>query len=248
MGPPTHIIQQAMVAFMVFYVFVNFIFPILGLLLGFIAAILVAIALLRCLWTILRAFTMVVINLIFAPLRILIGVLPGNNAMADWFKDLISNAIVLPMMLVFFAIASYLIFAGAGIATSGDLWKGIFAGRPLLPSENLIPLTVNAVLPFCGIALLLMAPKVSDIIQSFITKKPFQYGTAIGEAIGPGTYLFRQYRAGAERRMQENFGDLSEKLSPSHITGYFKTRGATKKSGGGESKPVQTVENQGPSA
>ncbi|MCX6726108.1 MAG: hypothetical protein NT052_02225 [Candidatus Shapirobacteria bacterium] len=127
---------------------------------------------------------MIVINLIFAPIRILMGVLPGSNAISDWFKDLISNVAILPGMLCLYFVGNYLILDGVvkpvrmigeGLLGSGF---GIYGGFWIIS---------NFFLPIIGIFILLMIPKVSDIIQSFITKKPFQYGTAIGQAMGPIT-------------------------------------------------------------
>jgi len=36
-----------------------------------------------------------------------------------------------------------------------------------------------------GFGIVLMTPKVADIIKSMFEKKPFPYGAAIGEAMGP---------------------------------------------------------------
>ena len=210
MGEPIYIYQQAMVAFWVFIVFVNFIFPIAGIIVAFIIAIIVAIALFRCIWVVLKAFTMIIINLIFAPLRILMGVFPGSNAMLDWFKDLAANIAVLPAMLTAFGVSSYLIFTGVGISTSGDFWKGIFAGRPFLPSENLIPISISVILPFAGLGILLIAPKVSEIIQSFITKKPFDYGTAMGQAMGPAIFAGKAGTSGGIQQIYE-FGQAGRR-------------------------------------
>lgn len=155
-----------------------------GILVLLILGLLVTIAYLRALWTLIRAFAMIVINLIFAPIRILLGVLPGSNAIGDWFKDLISNVAILPGMLCLYFVGNYLILAGVNsrsnvITSNGGIIGsgfGIYGAFWMLE---------GFFLPIIGIFILLLIPKVSDIIQSFITKKPFQYGTAIGETMGP---------------------------------------------------------------
>jgi hypothetical protein len=38
-----------------------------------------------------------------------------------------------------------------------------------------------------SLVILLLAPKAADIIQSFLSGRPFEYGTAIGQAFGPIT-------------------------------------------------------------
>jgi hypothetical protein len=167
-------------AIIVFILFSWAIFTVLTPLIMLIVSIVLVIALFRCLWTLLKAFTMIVINLIFAPFRILVGVLPGSSAITDWFKDLLANIAVLPTMITIFYIASYFIFVGASGLTIESIWKDFFLSGIFFWREDSSQL-VNALFPFIGLGMLLLAPKVSDIIQAFITKKPFQFETAIGE-------------------------------------------------------------------
>ena len=42
------------------------------------------------------------------------------------------------------------------------------------------------ILSFMSLGLLLLTPKISDMIKAFLARKPFEYGTAIGEAVGQG--------------------------------------------------------------
>lgn len=183
-------------AISVFNIFCLAIFTVLSPLIMLIISVLLIIALFRCLWTLLKAFTMIVINLVFAPFRILVGVLPGSSAIADWFKDLLANIAVLPTMITIFYTASYFIFKGASGNIIGEIWKdfyglGIFYRRDF---SNL----PGVIFPFIGLGMFLLAPKVSDMIQSFITKKPFQFETAIGEAMGPMRMVgMAGYRYGA---------------------------------------------------
>jgi len=173
-------------AIIVFNIFCITIFTVLSPLVILIVSVVLIIALFRCLWTLLKAFTMIVINLVFAPFRILVGVLPGSSAIADWFKDLLANVAVLPAMITIFYIASYFIFEGASGSTIESIWKDFFLSSFFSFRTDHSQL-VNALFPFIGLGMLLLAPKVSDMIQAFITKKPFQFETAIGQAMGPVT-------------------------------------------------------------
>jgi hypothetical protein len=177
-----------------------------GILFVLIIGIVILIAVLRCFWTLLKAYAMIIISLIFAPFQIIIGALPGSNAISSWFRNLLANIAVLPTMIAMFFLASYLILAGL---------------KPLLEPTTLILTFLGTVVPFLtttlqmiyqglriisdpmdffnstilsliGLIILLLAPKVADIIQSFISGKPFAYGAAIGEAITtPPSMLFR---------------------------------------------------------
>lgn len=163
-----------------------------------IMAIAFLIALIRVLWTLLKAYVMVVINLIFAPLQILIGVLPGSNAISNWIRNLLANLAVLPIVLAMTFLSCYLtIFAMEYIHDGlGELMIGQVKGGSvfnLIQISNILTDTSNfgriaeMVIPiFISLGLLLLTPKVADMIKSFFAGKPFEYGTAIGEAIGVG--------------------------------------------------------------
>ncbi|MFZ5365833.1 MAG: hypothetical protein ACOZBZ_00890 [Patescibacteria group bacterium] len=187
-----------------------------GWLFGIIVVILIFIALLRCLWTLLKAYAMIIVNLIFAPFLILMGVLPGSNATGNWFRNTLANIAVLPTMTVMFFLSSYLIFVGiVGLFTNPltlmiFLFNFIPGVGPLLASLGFTIVSFVGMiqafrpipsfwqffsimlLPLMGMVILLMAPKVSDMIQAFLAGKPFAYGTAIGETLGePPKYALR---------------------------------------------------------
>jgi len=185
---------------------------VIPLILGLIVAILLAIAYLRALWTLLKAFAMIVVNLIFAPLRILVGVLPGTNGITSWFKDILANVAVLPTMMAIFFLGNYLMILGTMEMAATPILGiagGIYAGFWMLEAMTL---------PLIGVFILLMIPKAADIIQSAITKKPFQYGTAIGEAVGvPGRF------AGYATQGVRAAGEWSQAIGPNGVITNVKT-------------------------
>jgi len=170
-----------------------------------ILAIVFLIALIRVLWSLLKAYVMVVINLIFAPFLILVGVLPGSNAIQSWFRNLIANLAVLPAVFVMTLISAQIILY-AIYDRIGEALLGLIVNLILKPSGFNALLTLTQIkiildslssrpevlgqiliLSFISIGILLMTPKISDIIKSFLAGKPFEYGTALGEAFGPVT-------------------------------------------------------------
>ncbi len=72
--------------------------------------------------------------------------------------------------------------------TIGDFFKQIPAlaiynsWPPLLGAGNKITALVFA---GTSLSIMMILPKVVELIQGFMTGKPFAYGTAIGEAVGP---------------------------------------------------------------
>jgi len=147
------------------------------------------IALIRVLWSLLKAYVMVVINLIFAPFQILIGVLPGSNAIGNWFKNLIANLAVFPAVLTMVLLSYYIVYHGLNLIFMPFL--DFFMGdKNITEFMNAIgdiagDLGEMTILCFVSLGVLLMAPKVADMIKAFFAGKPFEYGTAIGEAMGP---------------------------------------------------------------
>lgn len=182
---------------------VVFIFGPISMIFGVIAVILAFIAVIRCLWTLLKAYAMIIISLIFAPFQILFGALPGSNSISTWFRNLLANILVFPVMFLMFLLSTFLIVAGIGGIFPDNLaetsllistillgWgatpiAGIISGMvALLAPDSVLSYFTSFFLPIIGLVILHMAPKAADLIKSFITQKPFEYGTAIGQAFG----------------------------------------------------------------
>jgi len=188
-----------------------------GLILGLIIGLLLLIAFFRALWTLLKAFAMIVINLVFAPFQILIGVLPGSNAIETWFKNLLANIAVLPVMFTMFLLGLYLMLAGVleaieKIAKDYDgaltaIAKFDFPSLGSILKDSIVygPFWILTALifPFIGIFILLLIPKAADIIQSAITKKPFDYGTAMGQAMGPAVAVGKPVISGGVEKIYD---------------------------------------------
>ncbi len=176
--------------------------PAIGLILTLIIGLLLLIAFFRAIWTLIKAFAMIVVNLIFAPFRILIGTLPGSNAITDWLKDVVANVAVFPSMLAMFFTGTFLIMGGVSQAIKGvitgvghpvETFQSLAGAEELGFKEALgtalgfgaFNLFIAFLFPLIGIMIIFMIPKISEIIQSFITKKPFAYGTALGQTFAP---------------------------------------------------------------
>ena len=159
------------------------------------------IAFLRLLWTLMKAYVMVVLGLIFSPFIILVGALPGSNALSSWLRNLLANLAVLPTVLIMVFLSGYLTLTAIfDIPGMGPLVQGYFdPAKPFDPATD-IPamqtiianpeffsnLTSMFVLFIVSLVILLLTPRAADIIQSFISGQPFAYGTAIQEALKPG--------------------------------------------------------------
>ena len=174
----------------------------IGALIGFLLIVIVLlIALVRVLWTLLRAYVMVVLSLIFSPFIIIVGALPGSNAISGWFRNLLANLAVLPTVLIMVFLSGFLTMTALfDIRGMGPLVTDYFNPEINDPSgtiqsmqsiiaapDGLEKTAAMFIMFLVSLVILLLAPRAADIIQSFLSGKPFEYGTAIGQAFGPLT-------------------------------------------------------------
>lgn len=181
----------------------------------------------KTVWALLKAFVNIILLTVFGPLQLALGVLIPNFGFGSWVKSFASNlsVFVVTGVLYFFSI----IFLAQGVYIGlkdigGDLFAIIFGGPfgtiigstglasniaanyntfpPLLGSSN--PQSVG--LLFLGVSFFMftLIPKATEIVQGFISGKPFAYGTAIGEAFAPAQW------AGGQAWNQSGASDLWE--------------------------------------
>ncbi len=172
---------------------------VLPLLLGIIAvilAILFLILAIRVIWMLLKAFVSVILLVAIAPLQIALGVVISGIGFGSWLKNLISNLAVFPLAGLFLSLSFlflYMVVQQTLANIVPDPIKGLL-GSSFKPPElkpgwpPLLSGTSSMLsLIYLGASLVVlgMLPRVSDLIKALIQGKPFEYGTAIGEAFGP---------------------------------------------------------------
>ena len=238
--PTTKLIIETIMTDLIFFIFLPFISFIitsffggpLGALLVIFSVIISLIAILRCVWTLLKTYALIVVGLIFAPLQIAIGTLPGSDAIGSWFKSMLGNIAVLPTMVAMFFLSSYLIFVGVATVLGQGFESFIKIILWLVPGTQITPgysdffsavgplfspvgfweFFSGFILSLVGVMVLWMAPKTSDMVKSFIMGKPFEFGTAIGEALGP-------VRGGAQALTQARYGTVEKDYQWAKRTG-----------------------------
>jgi hypothetical protein len=165
----------------------------------------------KVLFCLIKAYVNILLLTMFAPLQIVAGVLIPNFSFGSWLKSFVSNLaiFVVASVLVFFSFifmvlgveAGFNSIAGAGTAFPSFLAKMIFGsslstgivniGResswpPLLGATGLTggATSMTGIL-FLAVSfvMFMLIPKAADIVQSFISGKPFAYGSAISEPI-----------------------------------------------------------------
>ncbi len=158
---------------------------------------------LKIIWALLKAFVNILLLTIFAPLQLAIGVIVPGLDFNQWVRSYVSNlsVFVVTGVLWFFSmlflvqgiiiglkdIAGPLVLAlvspifGA-VPLTASVAQNYTTWPPLLGSGN----NLGVGFLFLGVSFVFftLIPKATEIIQGFISGKPFAYGTAVGEAFG----------------------------------------------------------------
>lgn len=147
-----------------------------------------------------RSYIMLILQIIIAPLQIMLDLIPGQNGFGNWFRNLLAEASVfatIPILLVIQHVLS-----GNAISniinqlTGGGLYiKDTFMGLggetirlPFLSiTEGSDPSGVLGLFVslFAGFTLFSLTPKIAEIIKDNLKIPAFKYGAAFGEALAP---------------------------------------------------------------
>lgn len=201
---------------------------ILLIIISFIVAIITAI---KIFWSLAKALAQVLLLTIAAPLQITAGVFIPNFGFGSWLKSFSGSLSTFVVTGVLFLLSYIFLFEGVTTAFPDTLTSilTILFGSKAAGAATGVTTTTTLSMPLLGlgetsvgVGLLFMVvsfviftliPKASQIVQGFITGKPFAYGTAIGEALGPAKGLWERtggtYVSGIQRglgeRAWENF-------------------------------------------
>lgn len=175
---------------------------ILATILFFVLLVVLLIALVKIMWLLLVTFVNILIQIALGPVQILLGTVSPLGGFGSWLKSLAANLAVYPTVGFLFVIsffflaqayASTLVPGGIGIINSLIIDNFPFRINSTFLSTGSAwspPMTAGAnglAILWLGASfvILTLIPKSADIIKGLISGKPFAYGTAIGEAMGP---------------------------------------------------------------
>ena len=152
-----------------------------------------------------KAFVSIILLTLLAPFQIFMGIFSPATGFGAWAKKFASHlAVFVVVGFLFLLSSSFLIVALAqtppniasplpGLGMARDLFGPNITGvaEPAATTVGWPPLlaTSGSAIGFMYISIsatiFFMIPKASDIIQGFMSGRPFAYGTAIGETFGP---------------------------------------------------------------
>lgn len=169
--------------------------PLIGGMLGDLAALILAFAVIGAMFKtffgLLSAYIQVIFLTIFSPLIILGGSMPGKSSVVkDWFKNLLSNTLVFPVLFIFLDI-------GAIISSSRTVepwfikvnldftnaWvpfglSGFDPPAPLLP----VPIGVF-IKNLIGLGVVMTAPSIPQLVKEFFQTKESALGAGTAQAL-----------------------------------------------------------------
>lgn len=154
----------------------------------------------------LKTYANIILNTIFAPFIISLGMISPSVGFGSWLRGMVSNLAVFPTVGLLWYISMYFLIGGLATvlitiknqvsfswikdfnlisANSSDGWPPLLSG--VGNTNN--PAAGDPFMAFLyiivSLVILLMIPKVVQIIQGIMSGKEFEYGNAIGEALGP---------------------------------------------------------------
>ena len=173
-------------------IFVSFGY-LLAIIIVLIAFVILLIAAIRILWLLLRTYVMILLNIIVGPILILLGTL-GPGGFGAWLRGIAAHLAVYPTVGFMFVLAFVFLRGALDPRIPGFFVDFImpFDVNPIVGSGGPSwdpPLTLGAgsqdVL-WLGVSFvtILIIPQVANIIRGMIQRRPFDYGTAIGQALG----------------------------------------------------------------
>lgn len=160
--------------------------------------------------SLLKCYLTIILLIIFAPIQIMIGVIPGMQiGFGSWLKNLFANIIVFP------AVALFMLLGWILTNKAGPTW-----------TPPVISMTGSPLLAIIAFGMLLMVHKIPDIIKEAFQIKPFPYGTALGEALGPAKAVGKVALVGGSEEAYQRAiaaGRLQSDTPAGAIAGAIKT-------------------------
>jgi len=148
---------------------------------GAIAYLIIAIAIITALfrlWFILlKTYVFILINIIFAPFWIGMGLLPGSSlSFGSWLRAVVSDLSAFPLVLILFSLGK----------TLQDGFSGSSGANQFVPPYIGNPGDISAIGSLIGLGIILLAPEAVNITKSALKAPEFKYASAVGRSLGAG--------------------------------------------------------------
>jgi len=145
------------------------------------------------------------LSVITAPIQILAGTVVPSMGFGTWFKKLMADILVFPVTGLLFWFAWATLWSSFNVGWTVDFLEGLTR-----PETVWAPGIIGSAHEMTGIIFLVISfgiivliPKVPELLKSIIMGEKFSFGTAIGEAMGPLKAGWGMTGAPLQRSFQE---------------------------------------------
>jgi hypothetical protein len=134
-----------------------------------IVSLIIFIYIFKTVFNLVKCYITVLLNIIFAPFIIFIGIFPGSkNGFSKWITNLLANLLVFPICVLFLILANILV---------DNVGNKLWAPQIITGETWLLPLMV-------GIAAIAILSRLPTLIpEAVFNIKPSPFGKAIGEGL-----------------------------------------------------------------
>lgn len=129
----------------------------------------------------------IILSVIFAPLQLMIGAIPGRNTLGGWLKQLVANIAVFPVTFAMIAIAAVMKgYTKGTFLAEGVEWDVLEGKYTLGWYPSVIGNWGEVVGDLICFGILFTVPKVVQMIQAAFQIQPQPWAAAAGEEVRAG--------------------------------------------------------------
>jgi len=146
----------------------------------------------RILFMLFAAYLRIVISIMFAPIILLAGILPGKNTFSKWFKSLVADLLLFPLTLILITLSSAILAMNNNFQ---NIWQ---------PPFLYTGINQHAFNVLVAIGMIYMIPDIGKLMREFFGIKgsplKFGFGVFLGGAAAVGTGGFGAFNKYASTR------------------------------------------------
>ena len=203
----------------------NPIFMSLNLLVFLIFLIVIFITFLKIFWMLLKSYVNIILSIIFSPFILLGNIIPGSKSFGNWIKNIFAELSVFISTMTMFLLSFYFTWQ---FESKPNLWnpQPLFAGNGV---------SSTATLSLLGLGILLMTPKIAEIIKNALQIKDLGYGSAIGEA------FTTPYNKIAKPLVEPSYKAVQGEMATQRASRILNTASRITKKGGAVSRAAENA-------
>lgn len=146
----------------------------------------------RILFMLMESYIKIILLTILAPILILVGALPGQQAFSFsiWLKNILAELLSFPVVIFIFIIGNIIVNISSSPATSGNLFVPPY----------FFPLGSSIFTFLIGMAILFTTPDLVKMFKQIVLPKPMPF-----PSVGPGVFF-----GGAKAGVEGGIGEISK--------------------------------------